>query len=323
MAILYSFKITTVAILQIFLLGLCGYTLAKRNIASLDNLKFLTRLVINLFLPCFIFVEMIENFNFRIYSNWWIFPLISFVVTAIGFFTGQLFLKIDKSLEKFKREFISLVTFQNSGYLPLILVALLLPYGKREQMFIYIFLFLLGVNLLMWSIGVFYLVKQRDKKFEMSSLFSPPVIAIIAVLLLIAAGLDRFIPNSLIRPAKMLGDCTLPLAILVVGGNLAQINIRDRSNFKSILYLVIAKLLFLPLVFLGLILLIKPPYAIAFLLLIQSAVPSATSLSVIMRHYDKKDNIVSSGIFWTHLISLVTLPIFLSLFSILRIFIYK
>ena len=266
---------------------------------------------------------MIENFNFRIYSNWWIFPLISFVVTAIGFFTGQLFLKIDKSLEKFKREFISLVTFQNSGYLPLILVALLLPYGKREQMFIYIFLFLLGFNLLMWSIGVFYLVKQRDKKFEMSSLFSPPVIAIIAVLLLIAAGLNRFIPNSLIRPAKMFGDCTLPLAILVVGGNLAQINIRDRSNFKCILYLVIAKLLFLPLVFLGLILLIKPPYVIAFLLLIQSAVPSATSLSVIMRHYDKKDNIVSSGIFWTHLISLVTLPIFLSLFSILRIFIYK
>ena len=323
MFILHSFKITTMAIMQIFLLGLCGYVLTKKKIISLDNLKFLTRLVINLFLPCFIFAKLIENFNFKIYSNWWIFPLISFVITTFGFLTGILFVKIDKALDRFKKEFISLVAFQNSGYLPLILVAFLLPYGRRESMFIYLFLFLLGFNLVMWSIGVFYLARERDRKFELSSLFSPPVIAIVAVLFLIAVGLDRFIPKFLIGPVKMLGDCALPLAIMVVGGNLAQINIKPKNNFRQISYLIVAKLLFLPLVFFGLIFLIKPPYVVAFLLLLQSAMPSATSLSIIMRHYDKEDNIVSLGIFWTHLISLLTLPIFLALFSSLRILIYR
>ena len=323
MSILYSFKITIVAILQIFLLGLTGYVLVKKKVISLDNLKFLTRLVINLFFPCFIFVKLIENFNYRTYSNWWLFPLISFFVTAVGFLTSKLFIKIDKNLDKFKREFISLVTFQNSGYLPLILVALLLPPGRREQMFIYLFLFLSGFNLLMWSIGVFYLVRERNKRFELSSLFSSPVIAVVVSLFCIAIGLNKFIPNFLLRPAKMFGDCALPLAILVVGGNLAQIDIAVKNYFKHISNLILAKLLFLPLLFLGLILLIKPSYEIALLLLLQGTMPSATSLSVIMRHYDKKDNIVSLGIFWTHLIGLLTIPIFLILFSAFKNFIYR
>ncbi|MDD5005291.1 MAG: AEC family transporter [Candidatus Omnitrophica bacterium] len=322
MFIFYSFKITTVAILQIFLLGLCGYVLTKKNIMSLENLKFISRLVVNLFLPCFIFVQLIENFNFRVYANWWIFPLLSFVVTAMGYFCGVLFVKIDKKLESFRKEFISLVTFQNSGYLPLILMAFLLPPGSREQMYIYIFLFLLGFNLIIWSAGVFYLREERQEKFEMSSLLNAPVIAIISVLVLIALGLDKIIPGFLIKPAKMLGDCTLPLAMLVVGGNLAQIAISAKDNSKYILNLVAAKLLLLPLMALGLIFLIRPPYEVAFIFMLQSTLPSATSLGVIMRHYDRSDNIISLGIFWTHVVSLLTVPVFLIVFSALRVLIY-
>lgn len=319
----YSFKITTAAIFQIFLLGLCGFVLTKKNIISQDNLKFLSRLVIFLFFSCFIFVKLIENFNFCLYPNWWIFPLISFVVTLLGFLTGLLFLRIDKNLNKFKNEFLSLVTFQNSGYLPLILVAFLLPPDSRDQMFIYLFLFLLGFNLIMWSIGVFYLVRERNGRFELSSLFSPPVITMIITLFLIAIGFSKFIPIFLIEPMKMLGDCALPLAILIVGGNLAQVNISTKKYSRYISSLVIAKLLFLPFIFFGLIFLIKPQQSIAFLLLLEGAMPSATSLSVIMRHYDREDNIISLGIFWTHLFSLLTIPLFLILFSAFRIFIIR
>lgn len=323
LSLFYSFKIISIAMFQIFLLGLMGYILAKKNLISLENLKFITRLLIGLFLPCFIFAELIVNFNFKAYANWWIFPLISLGVTISGFLAGILFLKIDKSLSIFRKEFVSLVTFQNSGYLPLILVVFLFPQGVRERMLIYIFLFLLGFNLIIWSLGVFYLARDREGRFEPDSLFSPPVIAILVALFFVASGLGKFIPVFLIRPAKMLGNCALPLAMLVVGGNLAQINVGAKNCFKNILYLIVAKLLFLPLLFLGLIFLVRPPPAVAFLLLLQGAMPSATSLSIITRYYDIEDNIVSLGIFWTHLVSLLTVPLFLILFSALRIFIYK
>jgi predicted permease len=264
-----------------------------------------------------------ENFNFKIYPDWWLFPLLSFFVTLAGFLLGMLFVRMDKSLEKFKNEFVSLVTFQNGGYLPLILVALLLPPGSREQTFIHLFLFLLGFNLLVWSAGVFYLAKDKNTRFEFSSLFSPPVIATIVALLLIATGVNRFIPNFLIKPAKMFGDCALPLAIFIVGGNLALIKTGAKDYSKSIAHLVIAKMFLLPLLFLALIFFVKPSYEIAFLLLLQGIMPSATSLSVIMRRYDTEDNIISLGVFWTHLVGLLTIPLLLTLFSTYRFFIHK
>jgi predicted permease len=323
MSILLAFKVTASAILQIFVLGFLGYALTKKKVITVDNLGFLTSLVINLFFPLFAFANLISHFNFRSYPNWWLFPLISLLVTAVGFCTAKIFVKIDKDLEKFKREFISLVTFQNGGYLPLILVALLLPPGRREQMYIYIFLFLLGFNALMWSAGVIYLTKNEDSKFEWRYLFSPPVIAIISALFLIAVGLNRFIPVFLMGPVKMMGDCALPLAIMVVGANLSQVDISSGINFRYISQIVTAKLIFLPLFFLGVILLLKPSYEIALLLLLQAAMPSATTSSIIMRHYEKKDNIISLGIFWTHVVGLLTISIFLILFSALKDFIFK
>ena len=162
MDMLSAFKVTASAMLQIFILGFSGYLLAKKNIISLDNLKFLTKLVINLFFPCYVFIKLISNFSFGAFTNWWIFPLLSLLVTLVGFIVAKIFLKMDSSLGAFKREFISLVTFQNAGYLPLILVVLLLPAFRREQMLVYVFLFLLGFNTTMWSFGVFYLTKEKD-----------------------------------------------------------------------------------------------------------------------------------------------------------------
>ena len=322
MNLIYSLKITTVAMLQIFLLGFSGYFLARKKLASAENLKFLSGLVISLIFPCFVFVKLVENFNFQSYCNWWVFPLLSFIITLAGLLVGLLFLKLDSGLKIFKKEFVSLITFQNSGYLPLILAAFLFPPGIQEQMFICIFLFLLGFNLVIWSVGVFYL-KDKKERFELSSLLSPPVVAVVLALFFIALGWIRLIPGFVIRPAKMLGDCALPLAMFVVGGNLAQIDFKLRENFKHIVYVSVAKLLFLPLLSFGLIFLLRPSLEIAFLILLQSAMPSATSLSVIMRHYDSKDNITSLGIFWTHVAGLISIPLFLILFSALRNFLIR
>ncbi|MFC1753627.1 AEC family transporter [Thermoproteota archaeon] len=317
---LHSFQVTFGAMLQIFLLSFCGYALAKKKIISVENLRFLSHILMVLFFPCFLFSRLIENFSFAAFPRWWIFPILSFVVTAIGFIIGNLFIEADVRLGKFKREFVSLITFQNSGYLPIVLIALLLPPAKQGRIFAYLFLFLLGFNLMVWSLGVSYLGKGKGRDVELKTIFSPPVIAILVTLVLIAVGANRFIPSFIVRTTRMLGDCVLPLALIVVGGNLAQVNIGIDTKKNQIINVVGAKLFFLPFLCLGLILLFRPPYEIAFLLLLESAVPSATSLSIIMRNYQKEDNIISLGIFWTHVVGLFSIPFFLILFTWVRSF---
>ena len=309
---LESFKITGLAVAQIFLLAALGYFLIKRNMLGPEGLNALSRLVIEVTLPLMIFCQLIKDFSFALYSNWWIFPLISIAITIAGLIVGAVFLGLIRGPQH-KLQFLSLIAFQNSGYLALALVAALLPSDKLDSMFTYIFLFLLGFNLVMWSLGVYILSFTRAKKFELGSLFSPPVIATLVSLILIFFSLNKFIPEAVLKPLRMVGDCTLPLAMLVVGGNLASIHL-GHIDKKAMSLMILAKLIILPVLGIWLVIKFKFPELVGLLILMQLAVPSATSLSLIITHYKKEDLLISQGIFLSHIVSLVTLPLFLSLY---------
>jgi len=104
--------------------------------------------------------------------------------------------------------------------------------------------------------------------------------------------------------------------MLVVGGNLAQISLA-RIDKKEIFFLVLAKLILLPALGLWLVVKLKLPELMGLLIIIQLAMPPATTLSVIIRHYKKEDLLISQGIFFGHIISLLTLPVILSLYFML------
>jgi len=330
-----SFKTVLLGMLQLLILGGIGFTLVKRRVIRDDGLAVLSRLVVELTLPLLIFTQLIEGFNFNTYRNWWWFPILSLVITAVGLGIGKS-LSVTYPGLKERREFISLIGFQNSGYLPLVLFAAIFPSYQARQLFIYLFLFLVGFNLVIWSWGAWYLTRpsSTDKKgksdyfgkgclnwalggggdCDLLKLFSPPVVATVASLMLVAVGLNRFIPAVTIKPLKMVGECTMPLAMLVVGGNLAAIS-AAKIDRKTISYLIFAKLVLLPLIAFIAIMFFRPPALVGFLIIAQAAMPSATSLSLIARHYQLEGELINQGILFTHLVSIVTIPLFLMLFS--------
>jgi len=277
-----------------------------------DGLTALSRLVIEITLPAMIFCNLLKDFSFQLYPDWWIFPVMSVAIILVGFLIGCLFIGFFPGSQK-KLQFISLIAFQNSGYLPLALFAALLPPATRNTIFIYLFLFLLGFNLLMWSFGAYLLTFTRAKKFELATLFSPPVIATLVSLLIVYFGWQRFVPRMITQPLEMVGECTLPLAMFVVGGGLAQIKFLH-VDIKAMSLMVLAKLVILPLIGYWFILRYNLPELMGLLLLVQLAAPPATSLSVITTHYKKDDLLISQGIFFGHIISIITIPLFLSIY---------
>ncbi|MCM8779791.1 MAG: AEC family transporter [Candidatus Omnitrophica bacterium] len=312
MAFLASFKIAGAGILQIFLLGLAGFILVKKNILGIQSLDVLSRLVVEVTLPLLIFSQLIKDFSFGLYPNWWFFPLLSILITLAGLTLGYLFAWFIDGPQH-KAQFLSLVAFQNSGYLPLAMFSVMLSGEKLSAMLVYLFLFLLGFNLIIWSFGVYMLSFHESKKFELASLFSPPVVAIIASLILVFLGLNKIIPEVILKPIHMVGDCTLPLAMFVVGGSLALIELRNVDK-KAMFFMALAKLIILPALGLFLVIKFKAPELLGLLIVMQLAVPPATSLSVITRHYKKEDFLISQGVFVGHIIGLLTLPLFLSLY---------
>lgn len=309
---LEHFKITGLAMAQIFILGALGYVLVKKNILSHAGLDALSRLVIQIVFPALIFTQLLRNFSFSLFPNWWIFPLTSFLITTSGLAVGFCLLKLIK-LKKHKLQFLSLVGFQNSGYLPLAMVAAIFSGQQMSNIFIYIFLFLLGFDLLAWSLGIYMLTFDKEAKFKLRHIFSPPVIANLATLSLIALGLNEFIPATIFKPIQMVGNCTLPLALLVVGGNVALVQLKN-IDYKAISFFLLGKLIILPALGMWIVLKLGLPQLFGFLVVMQLAMPSATSLSVIIRRYNREDALISQGVFFSHILGLVTIPLFLGLY---------
>jgi predicted permease len=310
-------KITGLAMAQIFILGGLGYVLVKKNMLSSLGLEALSRLVIQIIFPALILNQMLRDFRFNLYPNWWVFPLLSLGITILGLAVGFLLLKLIK-LKTHKLQFLSLVGFQNSGYLPLAMVAAIFSGQELNDIFIYIFLFLLGFDLVAWSLGIYMLTYDKEVKFKLKNIFSPPVIANLSALLLIALGLNKLIPATVTKSLQMIGSCTLPLAMIVVGGNVALMHL-ERINKKTISFFLLGKLIILPALGLWIALRFGLPQLIGFLIVMQLAMPSATSLSVIIRHYKKEDALISQGVFFSHIIGLFTMPVFLGLYLSLAV----
>ncbi len=313
-----SFQSTMLGVLQIFILGAAGYVLVRKNVLGSEGLNTLSRLVVEITLPALIFCQLIRDFRFKLFPEWWVFPLMSVGIMLFGFLLGFLFSGFIKGA-RHKMQFLSLIAFQNSGYLPLALIAAILPPAKTGPMFIYLFMFLLGFNLMMWSLGVYMLSLHENRKFEMGSLFSPPVISTLVSLAVVFFGLNAFIPEAVLKPLRMIGECTLPLALFVVGGSLAMIRLKN-ADTRAMVLMVLLKLVIMPLFGLWLVMKFGFPELMGLMIIMQLAVPPATSLSVIVRHYKKEDLFISQGIFIGHIVSLVTVPVFLSLyFSLSRV----
>ena len=302
--------------LQVFVLGLVGFILIKKRILSSAGLNGLTDFFIVLVFPALIFSQIVGNFDFKAVGYWWLFPLLSLGVSALGLLAGYGFGFSLKDAQV-RREFIALSGFQNSGYLPLVLLKGILPAEQLSPMLIYLFLFLLGFNLVIWSWGVYFLSAHKAQGFSWGSLFSPSVIAVILGLAAVSSKIAGRIPQFILIPVEMLGNCSFPLAIVVVGASLAQLYNKQELDLRNIIRLSLIKLCVLPLLGLLFLSLVRLPYLIGLLIILELAVPSATNLAVITRKYAQQEKIISQGIFVTHILSLLTLPVFLTLFNLI------
>lgn len=317
MEIFGYFKSTSQSMLQIFFLGAVGFILSRRKIISGEGVTGLTYFLMGVTLPSLIFGEILSKFSFSLYPDWWAFSLASLMITGIGLWVGGLFTLRLKDTQ-LRREFISLVGFQNSGYLPLTLLGWIVPRGQLSIILIYLFMFLLGFNLIIWSWGVYFLSPHKLKHFSYGSLFSPPVIAILLGFAFVFLKLNRFMPKFILSPLEMLGHCSFPLAMVVVGANLAELYFSKPVNIQLIAKLILAKLILLPLLGLLCMSYFKLPYLMGLLIILELSCPSAISLAVISRQYAQgEEKIISQGIFLTHIVSLITLPIFLALYNLI------
>lgn|GEM_PF-167958 len=309
-----DFQSILLAPMRIFLMAAAGYFFVKARIVPEDVLDALNNILVCLFLPCMIAYEFLTKFTFAAYGNWWVFPLLGVGVSLAGLFIAEIFIFALKKKET-KNEFLSLCAFQNSGYVPLLIAEVILPPAQAAEMFMYVFLFLVGFNFLVWSLGANLIRGKSRFAMRWEDLYNPPLVATALSLVVVFFGLNRFIPDFTMGVVQSFGACTMPVAMFVVGGSLAMIKIGDDTFKQEITATVLFKLFLFPFLTLVLLWALKIRSLWGLLLMIQAAAPSAVTLTVIAKYYKKDERFINQAVFYTHVIGLVSFPIFLILYQ--------
>lgn len=303
----------SLAIIKLCLVALLGFYLYRRGSIKEENLSFLTFFVINVTFPFLIFSHLIENSQIVLTYSVVVFILISVSIFLVGYILG--FIGSFKRRHEFKREFIGVVSFQNGGYLPINIAFFLFPPELREKFFVFTFLYLLGFNVIMWSIGSAFIFKKEGEKFKLKSLFIPPIISTIISLLLIYTHMAKFIPNLIILPMKMVGEISFVLSAVILGCWLAKVELKGLSKR---LFLVseaaVFKLIILPFIFLAGVISLKMFSLLGLFIVLQAAMPTAVSLPVVTNLRGGDGEFVSQGVFLTHILSIFTIPLWLGLY---------
>ena len=155
---------TFLAVFQILLIIFVSAVLTRKKIFTSEHIKSLSALVVNFFLPCLIFSNITNNFYPQEHKLWFLLPLSSVLMIALGLAFGSLFFK--KDLRQ-KKNLLAPASLPNAGYFVLAIGVVLFK-EQYEQFKLYCFLFVLGVSPVLWSLGRFLVSRDDAKSFKIS-----------------------------------------------------------------------------------------------------------------------------------------------------------
>lgn len=282
------------------------------GLLSYKSTKELGGFVVNFTYPLLIFVNIIKHFPEVGEAKWYLLPLYEYLIIGGSFIVAYIYLIFDRSI-KYKKEFLFMSSFQNTSFLPLVIVANLFPEDIAGRYFIYIFLFdmFFGAGIISTAKILF----QRDGRgFEWKKLISPPLISVLLSLTFIYTGWSKSIPPLILNIFYHVGNISIPLSLLVLGG-IIYFSIREspKIDFSYALKGSFLKLIVIPTFALLVIKIIPMSDTLKFLIIIESAVPTAMNVTILSRLYGGNYKIQSQATVIMYLLSLITLPFFVTM----------
>ena len=294
-----------------------GFFLGKKNFFSTEIAKKLTTLLINLFMPCFIFSNILKIDFFKgdevllaCIAGYGNYSLALIISSIFLFLLGKNFLDLRK-VEK--RTFIFSVSLQNYGYLP-IPIALSI-FADDPKVVPLLLIHNSFVELAIWTVGIIFLTKGFNKNLWKKFLNAPFLTIILSLIL------NYFkipIPEFIFLATKTIGQIAIPIALLIVGATFSHLTIKKRHNttkikvFKSDLktysIAIILRNLILSTAILSFAFFFSPSNTLNKVLILEAAMPAALFPIVISKYYKGSPNIATKVVISTSLVGFITIP---------------
>jgi predicted permease len=136
---------------------------------------------------------------------------------------------------------------QNAGYLVLPVGLALYP-DSFDTFAVYVFLFILGFNPILWSLGKVLVTGNSGQKTSLRDLLTPPLVANLVAIASVFSGASRILPAPVLDAVELVGTAAVPVATVVLGAVLGGISVRFRSHLGDAARTLAVKFFALPLI---------------------------------------------------------------------------
>lgn len=278
----------------LFILVIIGYYLSKKKMMDADFDRKLSGLVINVTCPSLILSSVMGD---TLPDKKLILPLL-----VVGFATYVVLIGLAFLLPRYlpvkqsdRGIYSFMLAFGNVGFIGYPIVASI--FGASAVFYASILNF--PSTLLIFVFGTLFISGGQGKmRFDWRTLYCPAMIASYLSILIVVTG--WFV---------LLGNVTVPAALLIIGSSIARVPIRRMFGNTAIYLMSALRLMLVPLLILYLSRLCRVDETIANINVVLAAMPVASYGTLFCIQYQKGEVIMAEGTFLTTLLSVLSIPL--------------
>jgi len=293
-------------------IGVLGFWIIRKRILPGEILGLLSPLALDVALPSLIFVKIIRDFSPSESPDWWQLPIWCFFFVACAVVLTLMATFISK--KDTRREFAISLFYQNAIFFPLAIIGGM--YGDDSPYLVFLFLFTIFYPAFFFSTYRFFFKEKEKRALDWKKIIHPVLMVTLLAIAIRLAGIQDVIPGFVVSALALVGGMAIPLLMVILGGNIyMDFQQKGQLQFVEITKFVIVKNIVFPLVFLGILLVVRPAYHIALLILLESAIPPVTAVPLVTERSGGNRAMVNQFLVASFIFSLISISIMVWLFS--------
>ena len=297
--------------LTLFAIVVVGYVAGKLGYLGGDFDRQLSRLVINITCPALILSSAMTG---TLPDRRFILPLLLISIITYAILTGAAFFlpryltkkKVDEGTIGFA------LMFGNVGFMGYPVVASI--FGHEAVFYAAV---LNVVNTFaVFTIGTILITGKSDvegKHFQKKVLYSTPMFAAYLTMAIVALEIDN-IPEVISQPLTMLGNITVPAALLIIGSSMSSLPLRSLLGNSSIYATTLMRLVVVPLTIYYLCRALGFSETVVNINTVVIAMPVATYGTILCLRHEKDASLMTEVTFITTLCSMLSIPLLVMFF---------
>jgi hypothetical protein len=298
--------------LVLIMLIASGWIMSKAGWINEDVKEFLSKVAIQIGVPALVVSKFFGSLSKEMLISLSKFIAISVLSMIIMIVLSTFIWKILKIGTRKRGSFVSMSTVSNSMFFGLPICLSL--FG--EESIGYILSYYIANTVVFWAILSPMIAKdgtnEINNSFEnLKKIFNIPLITVIISGILVFLNLKP--PTVILRTAAYFSNLVTPLACMVVGKIIYDIDFARYKIDKSIVVVIIMRFIIAPTVMYIVARYFQLPALVSQVLILQAAMPVMMQTSVVSEIYKADSQYVATSLSLTTIFSLITIPIYIAI----------